>query len=106
VDEVLFSLFAERVNAYLDAVGQLAETGARAEACRLAAAWQALLLSHRPLSGGCRTCSHRHFPWSRRSAMCGVWRVAIRYFVHRLPLSSAPAQDGANRPNPHGPPHP
>lgn len=76
MDEVLFGVLAEAVAEYLDAV-ERAPSGQ--EARRLAAAWRALLAMHRAAGRNCRACR------GRRGTVCGVWRVAVGYFLHRLP---------------------
>jgi hypothetical protein len=76
VDEVLFGVLAEAVAEYLDAVDR-APSGR--DAWRLAAAWRALLGAHRAVGRGCPACR------GRRGAFCGVWRVAVGYFLHRRP---------------------
>jgi hypothetical protein len=97
VDEMLYRVFAESVDEYLERVDRLvaellagsavsaAGSVARPladETRRLVAAWRALLELHRP--AGRRRCAG----CARRRAMCGAWRVANAYFVRRLPGES------------------
>ena len=124
MDAVLFHLLAEGVQKYLRGVlgstasdrgpGPSGASGipsrAGAEACRLAAAWRALLRQHElGADGRCVTCGRGRrwttrraarvrsaggaggaVPWGwlpvRRSAeLCTVWQVAVAYFIRRLP---------------------
>lgn len=124
MDAVLFHLLAEGVQKYLRGVlgsrvpdrgpGLSGASGnpsrAGAEACRLAAAWRALLRQHElGADGRCVTCgrgrrwttrraarvrsaggARESVAWGwlpvRRSAeLCTVWQVAVAYFIRRLP---------------------
>ena len=126
MDAVLFHLLAEGVQKHLRGVlgsavpdrgpGPSGASGipsrAGAEACRLAAAWRALLKQHElGADGRCVTCGRGRrwttrraarvrsaggaggiLPWGwvpvpvRRSAeLCTVWQVAVAYFIRRLP---------------------
>ncbi|MGH3322684.1 MAG: hypothetical protein ACRDN9_21410 [Streptosporangiaceae bacterium] len=76
MDEVLFGVLADAVAEYLDAIER--EPSAQ-ETHRMVAAWRALLRLHRATGRGCAGCR------GRRGAFCGVWRVAVGYFVHRRP---------------------
>jgi hypothetical protein len=90
---MLYRVFAESVDRYLDGVDRLvagllaevvADSAARPladEARRLVAAWRALLELHGPTGRRCAGCA-------RRRSMCSVWRVANAYFVRRLPGES------------------
>jgi len=82
VDEMLYRVFAESVDRYLEGVERLiADSPARPladDASRLVAAWRALLEVHVP-AGSRRRCAG----CARDRAMCGVWRVANAYFVRR-----------------------
>lgn len=75
MDEVLFRVLAEAVARYLDSVDRAASGQ---ETRRLVAAWRAVLRLHDHSGHGCRQCRERR-------AVCGVWRVAVGYFLHRLP---------------------
>ncbi|KAA2264638.1 hypothetical protein F0L68_05950 [Solihabitans fulvus] len=87
MDDVLWGLLRERIGYFLDAADRAAASqwsGGPLETRRLVAAWRALLRQHRPARrGGCLGCGRRG------GGMCGVWRVASAYFVHRLPLTPA-----------------
>jgi hypothetical protein len=126
VDAVLFGLLAEGVQKYLRGVlgSTVPDRGrepsgasgissrAGAEACRLAAAWRALLRQHElGADGRCVTCGRgrRWTTRARRAArvrsaggaegrvawgwlpvrasaeLCTVWQVAVAYFIRRLP---------------------
>lgn len=76
MDEVLFGVVAKAVAEYLDAVERAPSAQ---DAHRLVAAWRALLRMHRAVGRGCPGCG------GRRRGFCGVWRVAVGYFVHRRP---------------------
>ena len=83
VDEVLFGVLVAHVGGYLDAIDRLVVVDLADEARRLAAAWRALLRQHRPDGhGGCTGCVR---PSHGRASICGIWRVANAFFVHRLP---------------------
>lgn len=125
VDALLFGLLSAGVQEYLRGVvgtcapdrgpeqvesvppGSAYSGSAPAEACRLAAAWRALLRMHElggdgrcvACGGGRRWTTRAHaagrarrgwFGWwpVRRSAqLCTVWQVAVGYFIRRLPGS-------------------
>lgn len=123
MDAVLFGLLAEGVRNYLRGVleTRVPDRGrepsgvpgtpshAGAEACRLAAAWRALLRQHElGADGRCVTCGRGRrwttrarsvarvrsaggaVPWGwlpvrRPAELCTVWQVAVAYFIRRLP---------------------
>ncbi len=123
MDAVLFGLLAEGVRNYLRGVLEtmVPDRGrepsgasgtpplAGAEACRLAAAWRALLRQHElGADGRCVTCGRGrrwttrarsaarvrsaggavHWGWlpvRRPAELCTVWQVAVAYFIRRLP---------------------
>ncbi len=126
MDAVLFHLLAEGVQNYLRGVlrATVSDRGrepsgasgiasrAGAEACRLAAAWRALLRQHElGADGHCVTCGRGRrwttrarsaarvrsaggarevAPWGwlpvrRPAELCSVWQVAVAYFIRRLP---------------------
>lgn len=129
MDAVLFGLLAEGVRKYLRGVlettvpdrgrepsGASGNTSrAGAEACRLAAAWRALLKQHElGADGHCVTCGRGRrwttrarraarvrsakteppegaevawgwLPVRRPAELCTVWQVAVGYFIRRLP---------------------
>ncbi|NED38834.1 hypothetical protein [Amycolatopsis sp. SID8362] len=126
MDAVLFHLLAEGVQKYLRGVlrSTVSDRGrepsgasgttprAGAEACRLAAAWRALLRQHElGADGHCVTCGRGRrwttrarsaarvrsagsaggaTPWGwlpvrRPAELCSVWQVAVAYFIRRLP---------------------
>ena len=135
MDAVLFGLLAEGVQNYLrgvlgpvvpdrgrepsGAAGSPARAGA--EACRLAAAWRALLRQHElGADGHCVTCGRgrRWTTWARRAGrvrsarwwgwvpvrarppgeLCTVWQVAVAYVIRRLPGGRREAFRGPERP--------
>ncbi|MGH3436277.1 MAG: hypothetical protein ACRDRN_07390 [Sciscionella sp.] len=76
MDEILFGVLAEAIREYLDTVDRgTSDQDAR----RLVAAWRALLGMHKESGRGCRECRRS------RGSLCGVWRVAVGYFLHRTP---------------------
>ena len=124
MDAVLFGLLAMGVQEYLRGVlgSTVPDRGrepsgasgnpshAGAEACRLAAAWRALLGQHelgadgqcvvcgggrrwttrarragRVRSGGFGDVVFGWLPVRRHAGMCTVWQVAVAYFIRRLP---------------------
>jgi len=124
VDAVLFGLLAAGVQEYLRGVlgSTVPDRGrepsgapgisshAGAEACRLAAAWRALLRQHElGADGQCVVCGGGRrwttrarragrvrsksfgdvvlgwLPVRRRAGFCTVWQVAVAYFIRRLP---------------------
>lgn len=72
-----FGLFAACVWRYLDGVlAREVDGAAGSDARLLAGAWRALLRRHeRRQDGSCATCGRV------RDGACGVWQVAIGYFV-------------------------
>ena len=92
MDPVLFGLLAGGVHDYLRGVlgkpSEPAGAQAREDACRLAAAWRALLRQHELGGDGCCAVCGGGRRWARRSrreGLCSVWQVAVAYFIRRRP---------------------